>query len=314
MSGVGRHPDIFGIGELHGPAHVFFPFHGPPDMGMRRQPDSHGNRLPADLVEGVGESLELIVARTAGRTLAHVDLPVVAAERLEKIAGEGHMIGNGFGDLLRIDEICRLADLAIGRVDERDAGIIENLFELQRIFPVLLNAIPVRLDALQSQGGDSFDRPHGVVLLAPDGAGGPEKNVRIDGVERLMRDRAPHLGWPHDTCGGRHAGQCQSGRHKLPPLSLRSQLSQTWTLPPLEWFVVHTEIVIPLPKRSFAYSLLCGRLRDAGMHHSSTSSLTPIWDRDEPLQIGSTFPSQQERKRRVPLAVGHVCRQCAGAR
>jgi hypothetical protein len=26
MSGVGRHPHIFGIGELHRPAHVFFPF------------------------------------------------------------------------------------------------------------------------------------------------------------------------------------------------------------------------------------------------------------------------------------------------
>ena len=160
-------------------------------MGMRRQSDPHGNRLPADLVEGVGESLELIVARTTGRTLAHVDFPMVASERLEKITGEGHMIGNGLGDLVRIDEIRRLADLAIGRVDECDAGIIEYLFELHRMFPILLNAIRVRLDALQSQGGDPFDRPHRVVLLAPDGAGGPEKNVWIDGVERLMRT-APH--------------------------------------------------------------------------------------------------------------------------
>jgi hypothetical protein len=46
-----------------------------------------------------------------------IDLPVAAAERLEKVTGEGHMIGNGFGDLVRMDEICRLADLAIGRVD-----------------------------------------------------------------------------------------------------------------------------------------------------------------------------------------------------
>src|SRR5260370_12631969 len=95
MSRVGRHPDIFGISDIHGPAHVFFPFQGPPDMGMRRQSDSHGNRLPADLVEGVGESLELIVARTAGRTLAHVDLPMVAAERLAKISGDEHTIGTG---------------------------------------------------------------------------------------------------------------------------------------------------------------------------------------------------------------------------
>ena len=117
------------------------------------------------------------------------------------------MIGDGFGDLARIDEIGRLADLAIGRVDECEARIVENLFELHRIFSILLNGVPVRLDALQSQGGDSFDRPHEVVLPAPDGAGGPEKNVRIDGVERLMRNRAPHLGWPDDTRSGRHAGQ-----------------------------------------------------------------------------------------------------------
>ena len=82
--------------------------------------------------------------------------------------------------------------LAVGRVDERDARLIENLLELQRIFPILLDAIPVGLDALQSQGGDSFDRPHGVVLPAPDGAGGAVKNVGIDGVERLMRNTAPH--------------------------------------------------------------------------------------------------------------------------
>src|SRR5712692_8331978 len=163
-------------------------------MGMRRQPDSHDNRLPADLVERVGESLELIVARTAGRTPAHIDLPMAAAERLEKITGEGHMIGNGSWDLLRVNEIRRLAPLAIGRVDEGDARIIENLLELQRIFPVFLNGVPVRLDALQSQGGDSFDRPHDVVLPAPEGAGGPVKNVRVDGVERLMRNRAPRLG------------------------------------------------------------------------------------------------------------------------
>jgi len=195
-------------------------------MGMRRQSDSHGNRLPADLVEGVGESLELIVARTAGWTLAHIDLPMVAAERPEKITGEGHMIGNGFGDLVRIDEICRLAALAIGRVDECDARIIENLLEIQRIFPILLNGVPVRLDALQSQGGDSFDRPHDVVLPAPNGAGGPVKNARIDGVEWLMRNRAPKLGWSHNTRSGRHAGQCQRGRHQLTPIE--PALSNFW--------------------------------------------------------------------------------------
>jgi hypothetical protein len=172
-------------------------------MGMRRQSDSHGNRLPADLVEGVGESFELVVARTAGRAAPHVDLPVVAAERLEKITGEGHVIGDGFGDLPRIDEVGRLAHLSIGGIDERDASFIENLLELHRIFPIFLNGIPVGLDALESQGGDSFDCPNDVVLAAPDGAGGPEKNVRIDGVERPARSRTPRLGWPHHACSCR---------------------------------------------------------------------------------------------------------------
>src|SRR6516165_547561 len=65
------------------------------------------------------------------------------------------------------------------------------------------NGIPVRLDALESQGGDSFDCPNDVVLSAPDGAGGPEKNVRIDGVERPARSRTPRLGWPHHACSSR---------------------------------------------------------------------------------------------------------------
>jgi len=109
MSGVGRHPDIFGIGEFHGPAHVFLAFERAPYMGMRRKFDSHGDGLPADLVEGVGEPLELIVTRTAGRTPAHVHLIVAAAAGLKEIANEGHVVGNGFGDRFLVDEIRRLA-------------------------------------------------------------------------------------------------------------------------------------------------------------------------------------------------------------
>src|ERR1035437_6400353 len=108
---------------------------------------------------------------------------MVAAERLQKITGEGRMIGNGFGDLVRIDEICRLALRAIGHIDDCDARIIENLFELQGIFPVLLNLLRVWLDPLQSQSSAPFDRPLAIVLPGPKGTGAPEINVRIDGVE-----------------------------------------------------------------------------------------------------------------------------------
>src|SRR5579864_3702720 len=98
MSRIGCHPDVFGISELHDAAHVFFPLQRPPDVGMGGKFDSHGDGLPADLIEGVGESFELIVARTAGRTLPHIDLVMAAATRLEKIAGEGYVIANGLRD------------------------------------------------------------------------------------------------------------------------------------------------------------------------------------------------------------------------
>ena len=214
VSGVGRHPDILGIGELHDPAHVFFPFHWPPDMRMRRQPDSHGNGLPADLVERVGEPLQLIVARAAGRAPPHVDLPMVAAQRLQKVSREGHMIGDGFGDLVRIDEICRLAAPAVGRVNEREARFVKELFEFQRIFQVLLNAVRVGLNPLQTQRRDPFDRPLRIVLPPPEGAGGSEQHIGIDGIKRLMRGlmrhRTPRPGWPNRARSGGRGRKCQS--------------------------------------------------------------------------------------------------------
>src|SRR5437879_1410760 len=125
------------------------------------------------------------------------------------------MIGDGLGDLLRIDEICRLAPLAVRSVDECNSRFIENLLELQRVFPILLDGIAVRLDTLKAQGFYSFNRPHDVVLPAPDGAGGAEKNVGIDRVERLIRNRAPRLGWRRQDARG---GRRQSGRDKVPPI------------------------------------------------------------------------------------------------
>jgi hypothetical protein len=111
---------------------------------------------------------------------------MAGAERLEEIPRECHMIGDGLRDPIRIDEICRLADFAVGSVDERDPRIIEELLERHRIAPILLNLVPVWLDTLQSQRGDPLDRPLDVVMLAPEGTGRPEQNVRVDGVEGTM--------------------------------------------------------------------------------------------------------------------------------
>jgi len=51
--------------------------------------------LSANLVERVRELLELIVAGPAWRLCRHVALPVGGAERLEEIAREFDMIGDG---------------------------------------------------------------------------------------------------------------------------------------------------------------------------------------------------------------------------
>src|SRR5215831_18693116 len=100
MPRVRGKPDVFGIGQLHYPPHVGLALHGPPDMRVRSDLYAHRKRLPPDLVQRVSESLELIVGRPASRAVAHVALPVTRAERVEKIAGKRHMVGNGLGDLV----------------------------------------------------------------------------------------------------------------------------------------------------------------------------------------------------------------------
>src|SRR5262245_60230632 len=121
------------------------------------------------------------------------------------------MIGNGLRDLIFVDEVRRLAHFAVRRVDEGDARLIEELLERQRLAAVGLDLVPVGLDALESERGDSLDRPSDIVLSAPEGARGPEKNVRIDGVERAMRNGAPHAGWSDETRGSSHATE----RHRV---------------------------------------------------------------------------------------------------
>ena len=92
---------------------------------MRSHPYSHRHRLSADLIEAVGESLELIVVRAAWRPRAHIALPDGDAERLEKIARECHVIGDRPGDLIWIDEVRRLPLRAVRHVDQRDARLVE---------------------------------------------------------------------------------------------------------------------------------------------------------------------------------------------
>ena len=85
VPGVGGQPHVLRIGQLHHAAHFALALDRTPDVRMRRHPDAHRNRLPADLVQRVGEPLELIVARAAGGTLPHVALPQRRAERLQKV-------------------------------------------------------------------------------------------------------------------------------------------------------------------------------------------------------------------------------------
>src|ERR1700730_1659076 len=88
---------VLGIGELHDLAHVPLPFHGSPDMRMRRQPDAKGDGLPADFIEGVGEYLELVFAGSSLGTATHVGLPMIAATGGEKVVGKIHHGGDEFG-------------------------------------------------------------------------------------------------------------------------------------------------------------------------------------------------------------------------
>ena len=106
------------------------------------------------------------------------------------------MIGDGLRRLLGVDEVRGLPLRAVRAVDERDARVVEQLLERQRILPILLDVVRVGLDALQSERGDPLDRPLDVVLPAPEGTRGPEKNVWIDGVERLVITRPIHLDGP----------------------------------------------------------------------------------------------------------------------
>ena len=179
---------------------------GTPDVRVRRKADAHGNRLPPDLVQRVGQPLELIVAGAARRPLPHVALPERRLERLKEVARERHVIGDRLRRLSGVDEIRRLPLRAVGAVDERDARVVEQLLERHRIFPILLDVVRVRLDALQSERGDSLDGPGDVVLPAPDGARRAEEKIRVDRVERLVIDRAKHLRraeHTHRRCQGR---------------------------------------------------------------------------------------------------------------
>ena len=103
MRGVGREPDIFWIRVRHHGTHVMLPFHRSPDMGVRSQPYSKGDRLPADLIQRVSQPLELIVAGPTFRPAAHIGLPMVAATGRKKIVREVHHVRDELGITLRID-------------------------------------------------------------------------------------------------------------------------------------------------------------------------------------------------------------------
>src|SRR5262245_27085172 len=215
VPGVRREPDVLGIGELHHPADFALAFYWSPDMRMRREADADGNRLPADLVQRVGEPLQLIVGRTAWRPVAHVALPQIAAEGLEKLARERHVIGNRLRGLILVDEVRRLPARAVRHIDHRQPGFVEEFLERQRIASVLLDLVAVRLDALQAQFGDALDRPLDLVLPAPQRARASETDVRVDGIERPMRDRAPQVDGSPEGGGGRHAAHRQRMRDEL---------------------------------------------------------------------------------------------------
>ena len=96
MRGIRCQPDIFRIGQRQHRADFMLAFHRSPNMGMGSQPDPEGYRLSADLVECIGQPLELILVRAAFRAATHITLPMVAAARRKKIAREAHHFSDQF--------------------------------------------------------------------------------------------------------------------------------------------------------------------------------------------------------------------------
>ena len=68
MAGIHDQIDIIGIGQLHHPAEVVLALHRAPHMRMQRQPHAVFLGAHADLVGGIGQALELVVAGAARRT------------------------------------------------------------------------------------------------------------------------------------------------------------------------------------------------------------------------------------------------------
>ena len=77
-------------------------------MRVWGESNAHFDCLSTDLVERVGESLQLIVRGSAFRSLSHVAFPHVAPEREQKVSGESDMVFDGLWDFSWINEVGRL--------------------------------------------------------------------------------------------------------------------------------------------------------------------------------------------------------------
>src|SRR5262249_37754450 len=73
-------------------------------------------------------------------------------------------------------------------------------------------------------GSDSFDRPLDRVLLAPERTGDPEKNVRVDRIERTLCNCATPFEWCDDARDCRRSGT-KSGPDELAAIQHGSLLN-----------------------------------------------------------------------------------------
>src|SRR5579863_3440273 len=133
-----------------------FQYYCPPDMRMRRQLYSEGDRALSDFIESVCNDLDLRITRAILRPTTQRKLEMTASGGFDEIAREVDMVVDHFRNLIAVNEMCRRTAASFdekvqiaGAADHRDTGRLEQLFQFQRSIEPGRPVGPMTLQALQ---------------------------------------------------------------------------------------------------------------------------------------------------------------------
>ena len=219
-------------------------------MRVRRQANSHFDRLATNLVQRVGKPLQLVFARTTGRASAHVTFPEIAADRLKEVSGECHVVGDRLRRLFRVDEVCRLPLSPVRNIDQRHARLVELLLECHWVGTVVFYLLRVRLNPLQAEGGNPLDPPLDRVTGVPQGAGRAVQDVRVFGIEGRVIMRCRGHGALPSACYAVVMGARSTGRRRSGGDATTSPLNRTGS-----------RSLVALARCSLGYRMDKGRFR-----------------------------------------------------